>query len=300
MENIRLTENGPIFSRIVQGFWRLLDWQKSENEIIRFLNELIELGITTWDNADIYGDYQCEEVLGKAFKKSGIRRCDIQLVTKCGIKLISKNRPEYTIKSYDTSKNHIIQSVNQSLKNLRTDYIDVLLIHRPDPLMNADEVAEAFLLLKKEGKVKSFGVSNFTVRQFLLLQSRVPFKLVTNQIEFSPFNISAQESGLLEFLQEHRISPMIWSPFGGGRIFTESSEKANNIRKVLVELGSKYNMEPDQVLIAWYLKHPAKLLPILGTGKIKRIMRAVEAMQIDLTREDWFKIWTAAIEKEVP
>lgn len=300
MEYVIMKPGGPTFSRIIQGFWRLMDWGYTEQELVDFLHFLYDLGITTWDNADIYGDYQCEQVLGNAFKKTGLRRTYVQIITKCGIKLISKKRPEHHIKSYDTTKEHIIQSVENSLTNLQTDYIDLLLIHRPDPLMNADEVAETFYKLKKEGKVLNFGVSNFTIQQFSLLQSRLDFPLITNQIEFSPYNVSAQHTGLLEFLQEKRVKPTIWSPFAGGRVFHGEDEMIRRVRDVLNQLKGKYEAEIDQLLLAWYLKHPVGMLPILGSGKRERIESAIKALSINLEREDWFRIWEAINGVEVP
>ncbi|RMG33486.1 MAG: oxidoreductase, partial [Methanobacteriota archaeon] len=184
--------------------------------------------------------------------------------------------------------------------NLQTDYIDLLLIHRPDPLMNADEVAETFYKLKKEGKVLNFGVSNFTIQQFSLLQSRLDFPLITNQIEFSPYNVSAQHTGLLEFLQEKRVKPTIWSPFAGGRVFHGEDEMIRRVRDVLNKLKGKYEAEIDQLLLAWYLKHPVGMLPILGSGKRERIESAIKALSINLEREDWFRIWEAINGVEVP
>lgn len=300
MEFVVLNEQGFAFSRIIQGFWRMNDWNRSIREHAEYMQQLMDLGITTWDNADIYGDYSCEEMMGRAWKESGIPRDRVQLVTKCGIKLVSQRRPEHSIKSYDTSTAHIVRSVENSLKMLRTDYIDVLLIHRPDPLMDANEVAETFEKLRNSGKVRYFGVSNFTVSQMQLLQSRCSFSLITNQIEFSLYCLEPLYSGILDYMQEKRIYPMIWSPFAGGSVFRDPSERGNRIRETLTNLAEKYQCSPEQIIIAWLILHPARLMPILGTGKIERVRQAVEALHLGLSREDWFVILKAATGQDVP
>lgn len=300
METIKLTQDGPVFSRIIQGFWRLMDWNLSIHESRYFLNEIIEYGITTFDHADIYGDYRCENVFGEMFINAGIPRSKVQLVTKCGIKLVSSQRPDHKIKSYDTGYEHIIRSVDNSLKNLKTDYIDVLLIHRPDPLMNADEVASAFDYLKQSGKVLYFGVSNFTPGQMELLQSRLSFPLVTNQIEYSLLNLEAQDSGLLDYLQRINIYPMIWSPFAGGRIFNQEDHALQKVHEVLSTLAMEKGCGIDQLILAWILRHPARPLPILGTGKLERIKSAVKSLGIHLTREEWFMVLKSATGHDVP
>ncbi|GAB4177536.1 MAG: aldo/keto reductase [Calditrichia bacterium] len=298
--NVKLTQEGPVFSRIIHGFWRLLDWNLSIPEARYFINELVDSGITTFDHADIYGDYRCEEVFGEMFSNAGIPREKVQLVTKCGIKLISANRPNHRIKYYDTSFQHIVESVNRSLQNLRTDYLDVLLIHRPDPLMDADEVAKAFDHLKQSGKVRFFGVSNFSQNQMELLQSRLSFPLVTNQIEYSLLNLDAQKSGLLDYLQKKKIYPMIWSPFAGGRLFHSDDVRIKNLQDVLSNLAIEKDASNDQIILAWILKHPAGLMPILGTGKLERIKSAIKALEIEISREEWFLLLRAVTGQDVP
>lgn len=298
---IKISSEGPEFSRMAHGLWRLKDWNKSPAEIEEMINACLQLGITTFDHADIYGDYNCESLFGDALAQSSVRREDIELVTKCGIKLVSKNRPEISIKHYDTSASHIIDSVESSLKNLRTDYIDLLLIHRPDPLMNAGEVSEAFSRLKKSGKVLHFGVSNFLQSQFELLVSRMDVPLVTNQIEFSVLNMEMQDNGVLDMCQRMKISPMAWSPLGGGRLFGENTERIVRLRNALQDIGDELgDFSIDQVALAWILNHPARFVVVLGTGNIDRIRKAVEAEEIKLTREQWFFIWNASLGHEVP
>ncbi|MBI1937156.1 MAG: aldo/keto reductase [Ignavibacteriales bacterium] len=287
-------------SRITLGLWRALEWKYSTNELDNLIAQSIELGITSFDHADIYGHYECEALFGNVLRADHSLRTKMQIATKCGIKITSPKFPEHTMHIYDTGKGHIIKSAENSLKNLATDYIDVLLIHRPDPLMNADEIAEAFYQLNKSGKVLNFGVSNFLPHQFKLLQSRLDLPLVTNQIEVSVLYHEHFDNGNIDFLQENRIAPMVWSPFAGGRIFSENSERANRVRNVLHELSEKYNVGIDAIAAAWLLFHPVNFVVVLGTGKIDRIKSAVKGLDVKLSREDWFKIWIAAKGHDIP
>lgn len=287
-------------SRFSLGFWRAKEWNFNSQQFHDLVNQSLELGITTIDHADIYGQYSCEDIFGNILKEDPSLRQKIQLVTKCGIKFANKRYPEFSIHSYDTSKTHILWSAENSLRNMNTDYLDVLLIHRPDPLMNADEVAEAMYELKKSGKVLHFGVSNFLPHQFNLLQSRLDFPLVTNQIEASVLCTEHFESGNIDFLQEKRIPPMVWSPFAGGRIFNENSEKANRVRNVMFEIAYKYQVEIDAVAAAWLLVHPVNFIIVLGTGKVERIKAAMKGLEVNLTREEWFRIWVASQGHDIP
>jgi predicted oxidoreductase len=222
-------------------------------------------------------------------------------VTKCGIKLVSQHRPEHTIKYYDTSRDHIVASVENSLQMLRTDYIDILLIHRPDPLMDADEVAEAFTALRTSGKVLHFGVSNFLPGQFELLASRIAFPLVTDQVEISVLNLEHFEDGTIDFCQKEGIVPMAWSPLGGGCLFSGEDGRARRVRTVLHEIGDSFGgASIDQVALAWLLHHPSRIIPVLGTGRIDRVRQSIQAESLSLSREQWFKIWSASTGSEVP
>ncbi len=287
-------------SRIALGFWRAKEWNYSVQQLSDLIIQSLELGITLFDHADIYGGYECETLFGNALKENHSLRNKMQIVTKCGIKLISQKFPEHQLHCYDTSKAHIIKSAENSLRNLSTDYIDLLLIHRPDPIMNADETAAAFYDLKKSGKVLHFGVSNFFPHQFLLLQSRLDFPLITNQIEVSVLNTEHFDNGNIDFLQEKKVTPMVWSPFAGGRIFWENSEQANRVRNVLSELANKYQVGSETIATAWLLVHPINFIVVLGSGKIDRIKSASRGLEINLTREEWFKIWVASKGFDVP
>ena len=224
----------------------------------------------------------------------------MEIVTKCGIKLVSDNRPGHSIKSYDTSKEHILSSVNQSLKNFQTNYIDVLLIHRPDPFMDPAQVAEAFTQLKQEGKVRYFGVSNFKRSQFKLLQSYLDFPLITNQIELSAYHLENFEDGTLDFCQEEKVSPMAWSPLAGGEIFNSNGERAQYLRSKLELIAEDIGAQGiDEVLFAWLLSHPANIMPIVGSGNFERIESAIRALDLTLTRDQWFDILQVAMGREI-
>ncbi|ELN6866707.1 aldo/keto reductase family oxidoreductase [Vibrio parahaemolyticus] len=293
--------NGPEFSELVQGYWRAADWGMTAQERLSFLKQHIELGITTVDHADIYGNYECEALFGEALALDKSVRDQIQIVTKCDINLCGDKTPERKINHYDTSSAHIYQSVNNSLERLNVDEIDVLLIHRPDVLMDADEVAEAFTELRKVGKVKHFGVSNFTPRQFELLQSRLGKPLVTNQVEINPLNFEVAHDGTLDQMQMLRTRPMAWSCLGGGLIFSGESEQAIRVRNELEAIREEVGATSiDQVIYAWVRCLPSKPIPIIGSGKIERVQTAVNALNIELTREQWYRVWVASKGHGVP
>ncbi|NND71875.1 MAG: aldo/keto reductase [Rhodothermales bacterium] len=278
------------FSRIVVGCWRLLDWQKSTEELQRYISDAVDLGLTSFDHADIYGDYQCEAAFGQAL--TPVLREKVQLITKCGIGLVSSARPAHRIKHYNLSKSHIVSSVEQSLTNLRTDRIDLLMLHRPDPLMDADEVADAFESLRKSGKVLEFGVSNFSSREFELLNDRFP--LSTNQLEISVVQPDALFSGIMELMQQLRVAPMAWSPLAGGRLFANDNERLQSVHDTLTSLSATYSATVSSIALAWLIKHPARIYPVVGSGKTDRLREYVRAMDIQLSRQDWFAILRAS------
>ena len=304
VSTINVCSNGPIFSRIVFGLWRLADWTYSPQERLTLTKQCVELGITTFDQADIYGDYMSQPLWGEALALDPGIRNHIQIVTKCDIRLVSASYPNQRIAHYDTGREHILASVDHSLKTLQTDRIEVLLLHRPDPLMNADEVAEAFTTLKDAGKVLHFGVSNFTPAQFSLLQDRLPYPLVTNQVECSVLEFDVMHDGTLDQAQQLKRAPMAWSPFSGGRLFSANDPKSvrvvKELNKLSEELGGIEGVPIDQIALAWLLTHPSNIIPILGTGKIERVRSAVQSENISLTRQQWFRIWRASKGHDVP
>ncbi|MGR3763381.1 aldo/keto reductase [Rossellomorea sp. NS-SX7] len=300
MERITVQEDLS-FSRIIHGLWRLSEWEQSKEETLSLIQYNLENGITTFDHADIYGSYTCEEIFGDALSLKPSLRQEMEIVTKCGIVLPSKNRPEHKTHHYNTSKKHIMSSVEQSLQNLRTDYIDVLLIHRPDPFMNGEEVAEAFTQLKDQGKVRHFGVSNFKDHQWSMLQSYLPFPLVTNQIELSAYQLENFEDGTLNLCQEKRVAPMAWSPLAGGNIFTGKDEKAVRLRETLMKIQGETGAEGiDSILYAWLMNHPAGIMPIVGSGKKERIQRAINSLELKLNHDQWFEILQSSMGHDVP
>lgn len=294
MERVNLSKDLSI-SRIVHGHWRLMDWNLSKEELLDLVEKEIELGITTLDHADIYGNFSCEEKFGQTLSlKKGLRE-KVQIVTKCGIKFPSVNRPENKSHCYDTSKEHIIKSVEKSLKNFNTDYIDLILIHRVDPLLDPTEVAEAFSKLKKEGKIREVGVSNFHPAQFNMLNSYLDNTLVTNQIEVSPLELEHFEKGTLDLMLEKRVHPMAWSPLAGGRIFKGNGEREVRVRKALEKVKEEIGANDiDEVAYAWILKHPSRICPIVGSSNLSRIKSAIKATEINLTIDNWFEIYVAS------
>jgi predicted oxidoreductase len=273
------------------------NWGKqfSKKEMVTFMYHCIEQQITTFDHADIYGGYTNESQFGDAFAESGIDREHIQLISKCGIQYITENRNN-KVKHYNYSKDYIIWSAENSLKHLKTDYLDVLLLHRPSPLMHPNEIAEAITILKKEGKIKSFGVSNFTPSQMELLGLRIDIDV--NQIEFSLTQHTAMHDGTLDYTLTNGIKPMSWSPLG--TVFKDETDQTQRIHKQLEPLTDKYNASKDQLLLAWILKHPAQITPVVGTTNKERIVAASKAATIDLELEDWFLILTACQGHKVP
>lgn len=291
---------GPEFSRIVAGCMNWGTWgaNLSVEQSLQLIEDCISIGITTFDHADIYGHYTTEALFGKALANHKSLREKIQVVTKCGIRLVTPNRPDNQIKSYSTTKDYIVKSVEQSLKNLQTDYIDMLLIHRPSPIMNPAEIAEAFELLKSECKVLHFGVSNFTTSQFKMLHGFFP--LQTNQIEISPLYLTPFIDGSLDQCIQYGIKPMAYSTLAGGKFFAKNPEDSVvRINTVVNDLSNKYNVPADQILTAWLLKHPSGILPIIGSTKINRIQSAVDSLHVQISDEEWFRIWEASTGHEV-
>ena len=290
-------KDGPELSRVIAGMWRLGEWDYSVQQRIAFIEECIALGVTSFDHADIYGDYGVEGLFGEALRAQPSLRERMEIVSKCGIKLVSPSRPAHTIQHYDTSLQHIVASCEESLRQLGTEYLDLLLIHRPDPLMEFDEVAEAFTRLQQAGKVRHVGVSNFTRHQFESLNRRVP--LATNQVEFSPLFTAPMFDETFDGLQDLGIAPMIWSPLGGGRLFSATDAHTANLRAVIQEVADRLGQSFASVVFAWIMALPSRPMPLTGSGKIASVAAAVAATTFTLGRSDWFAILRAARGHEV-
>lgn len=287
-----------VLSPIISGTmnWGVWDKNLTTKEMENMIQVSIENKITTFDHADIYGSYTTEADFGKAFHASKIDREKLQLITKCGIQMIAEKRPENKIKHYDYSKDYIIKSVETSLKNLKTDYVDVFLLHRPSPLMQADEIAEAIEKLKGEGKIIDFGLSNFTSSQTELIRQKT--EVSYNQVQFSATHYEAMTDGSLDYMQAHGIRPLSWNPLG--TVFREDTKKTRRLKKLFSELVEKYHLGSDSLLLAWILKHPAKIIPIAGTVNIARIQSLMKAVELEMDNQDWFAIWTESMGDDVP
>ena len=298
---IKMSPDGPLVSNIAQGYWRLNEWDMTPQQRLAFLKQHIELGITTVDHAHVYGPPSCESLFGEALKIQPSIRDAIQIISKCGIQLLDNSKNSHQVSHYNSTKKDILASVETSLKRLNIENLDILLLHRPDWLMDVDEIAAVFAELKQSGKVNHFGVSNFSASQFSLLQSRLDAPLVTNQIEINPLNIDATVDGTLDQLQQLRIRPMAWSCLAGGRIFSETTEQIIKLKLSLSQVGEELMAQSiDQVIYAWIMTLPAKPIIVLGSGKIERVKLAVESTELKLTREQWYRIWVAAKGHGVP
>lgn len=287
-------------SRIIAGTmkWGIWGARFSTADYEQMIRTCIEVGITSFDHADIYGDYTTEAEFGAVLQQHPSLRQQLQLITKCGIKKVSANRPQHQIKSYNSSYNHLIASVETSLEQLHTDYLDVLLLHRPDVLLDADEVARAVQDLKAQGKILHFGVSNFRRWQVDLLRSRLPVE--ANQVQCSILQLDPFTDGTLDQCQQHRITPMAWSPMGGGNLFgAGEDERLQRITAVATLLAAQHGTRPDMVVLAWLLQHPSVIHPVLGTTQPERIKKTTEALQLQLTAEEWYMLWRASTGREV-
>lgn len=297
MQRITLSDSLSV-SRIIYGLWRHTDDQDiSEQKLQSKIEACLEQGITTFDQADIYGGYTSETLLGETLKQAPHLRDSMEIITKCDIVAPIGIYSDKKIKHYDTSAQHINSSVERSLSQMAIDQIDLLLLHRPDPLMDAEETGKALDTLIESGKVKAIGVSNFKPWDIDLLQSCTKNKLVSNQIEISLSQNNALTNGDLAYLQQHRIPPMAWSPLGGGELFKHSHSPLN---QKLNNLAKDFDVQPTAIAIAWLLRHPAQILPIMGSNNIQRIKQFSEALIVDLSREDWFELLQAATGNEVP
>ena len=283
----------PWMSDIVVGTmrWGIWDANFKTADYQRMIEKSLELGFTTFDHADIYGDHTTEAEFGEVLKSHPELREQMEIVTKCGILRVCDNKPQHYIKAYDSSKEHILQSAEDSLRQLGTDYIDVLLLHRPDFLMNPDEIGEAFELLYRSGKVRSFGVSNFTKSQIEMLSESVP--VGTHQLEISVKALQAFSDGTLDQCTKDGIVPMAWSPLGGGDLPAALVEE-------LKKWADEFGTTPQVIALAWLRQHPAGILPVIGTTKEDHLVKSKEALSIKLDRQQWYSIYQASTGVRIP
>lgn len=297
MERLKLGPDLDV-SRLVYGLWRLGDdSDTSPAHVQRKIEACLAQGITTMDHADIYGGYTGEAIFGGALKAAPQLRERIEIVTKCGIVAPMGRHAGARVKHYDTGRAHITASVETSLSDMGLERIDLLLIHRPNPLIDPEETGAVLDELVASGKVRAVGVSNFRPHDLSLLQSAMRSPLVTNQIELSLLETAPFVNGDLASLMERRIHPMAWSPLGGGRLFGAAD---NALSRLLGRIASEQGVDPGAVAVAWLLAHPAKILPVLGTNTLSRIAAIGEALRVSIDRQTWFELYTAALGKEVP
>jgi predicted oxidoreductase len=286
MKKVSLSDSGPKVSEAIYGFWRWKDeGAETTAAIEKTINLCLELGINTFDHADVYGDFTVEEHFGKVIKTKSFKREDIVLFSKCGIRKSDNGDFKY----YDTSKEHIINSINGSLKRLNTDYLDIFLLQQSDFLADPEETAGALAEVVKSGKVKHIGVANFSVFQHQLLASYLRIPIVTNHIELNLMNTTAIEDGRIDFIKQCFSKPLAWAPLAGGRILDGTDEKAVALRAKLEEIGKKYNANIEQTAVAWLMK--LGTLPIIGSLSESRIRNAASASDIQLTNQDWYALY---------
>jgi len=288
------------FSPIIIGTMRLGVWgvNLDSKALEYFIDACLDLGLNDFDHADIYGHYTTEAQFGEVFKRRPDLISKCQLTTKCGIKLVCNKRPETLVKSYDSSPEYILQCVENSLKELHVECLDLLLIHRPDYLMDMSAIADTFSFLKSKGMVKEIGVSNFKPHQFEVLNALHP--LVTNQIEASVLYREAFENGTLDQCIKNKIVPTAWSPLGGGLLFKPTEDPiVKAIQKIGNQIAEDHKASLDQILLAWLMKHPSNIIPVIGSSNIDRIKLAKEAASMTLTHQEWYQLWEAAIGEEV-
>lgn len=294
-----MTDKNLLISKVIAGFWRINEWGMSTKELQCFIGKLLDMGITTMDHAFVY---KSEAPFGAALKADPSLRAKMEIISKFGIRPtrfgpLGANSTNH----YDSTLQHLNNSVNNTLQDLNTDYLDVLLVHRPDYLMDAEKLASGFDSLIQSGKVKHIGVSNFTPSQFTLLQSKCKTQLVTNQIEFSPLHLKPLDDGTLDQAQTQAFNPMFWSCLAGGRLTTEHTPTAMRIRKTLHNIQEQIGVNSiEQIIYAWLFKHPSNGFAIVGSKNIKRISLAASAESIQLSHEHWYAIWEAAKGHPVP
>jgi predicted oxidoreductase len=295
MQKIYLSDAGPKVSPAVYGFYR---WEAESGDasvtMERIVNLCLELDINTFDHADIYGSYQCEELFGKVIGKKSFKREDLVLFTKCGLRIPDPSQPDIRIKHYNTSAQHILKSAEASLRKLKTEYIDIFLLDHLDAISNLEETAIALEQLKKSGKVRNIGVANFSVFQHQLLASYLHTPIVTHHLELNLLNTSSLDNGQIDYIKQRYMRPLVSAPVASGRIANGEDKQAARVRKKLQEISPKYGVDIESVAVAWLIKLGA--LPLIGTKDEQRIRNIVNAFSFELDQQDWYELYTASNE----
>ena len=290
MEKIYLSDAGPKVSPAVYSFHR---WQEEQNttpaSMEKIVNLCLELGINTFDHADIYGTYHAEELFGQVISQKSFKREDIVLFTKCGLRLPHPSRPDVRVKHFDTSRQHILRCLDESLRNLKTDYIDIFLLNYLDPISNLEETAITLRQLKEPGKIKNIGVANFTVFQHQLLAAYLNIPIVTNHMELNLLNTLALDNGQIDYSRQRYMRPIASGPLADGRIANGTDETAVRVRQKLQELAQKYQVDLESIAVAWIIKLDA--LPLLGTRDEQRLRHAASAFTMELEHQDWYELY---------
>jgi len=290
MEKAYLSDSGPKVSGAIYGFWRWEDNNPDDTaKMERIVNLCLELGINTFDHADIYGGYTCEASFGQVIRGKSFKREDIVLFSKCGLCIPHPSRPGVRVPHFNTSAAHIVKTAEQSLRNLQTDYIDIFLLDRLDPLSNLEELAVALDKLRSSGKVRHIGVANFTVFQHQLLASLLRAPIVTNHIELNLLNTTALDNGQLDYIRQRYMRALASAPLAGGRIQNGTDEQAVRVRGKLEAIAKKYDADIESIAVAWISRLGA--LPLIGTTNEQRIHNIVNSFNIQLDHQDWYELY---------
>lgn len=296
MQKIYMGDAGPKVSPAVYGFYRWNDVKDAGAVLKNIVHLCLELGINTFEHGDSYGYYQCEELFGNLLSEGSFKREDVVLFTKCGLRMPHSQDPAVRVKHYDSSAAHITRSVESSLKKLRTDYIDIFLLDKLDPISNLEETALTLDKLKESGKIKNIGVANFSVFQHQLLASYLTKPIVTNHIELNLLSTQALDNGQIDYIKQRYMRPLAYAPLAEGRIATGTDVQAVKVREKLEELSLKYNADIESLAVAWLAKLGA--LPLIGTTNEQRIRNAANAFTIELDHQDWYDLYNVSVENQ--
>lgn len=293
MQKIYMGDAGPKVSPAVYGFYRWNEVKDAASVLKKTVQLCLELGINTFEHGDNYGSYQCESLFGDLLKERLFKRDEVVLFSKCGLRVPDSQNPDIRVKHYDTSAAHITKSVESSLKKLRTDYLDIFLLDKLDPISNLEETALTLEKLKDSGKIKSIGVANFSVFQHQLLASYLTKPIVTNHIELNLLSTQALDNGQLDYIKQRYMRPLAYAPLAEGRIAVGTDSQAVKVRKKLEELSVKYDANIESLAVAWLVKLGA--LPLIGTTNEERIRNAANAFTIDLDHQDWYDLYNVSV-----